>query len=385
MMGIFIETVNSPQQLKAFIDYPHELYRATPGYVPQLFRQQKELLDTRHSPFAKHSHLQLMLARRQGRIVGRVAAIDNTVATEFHGNQTGYFGFFDCCDDQEVGDALLGAAATWLSARGLDHMRGPVNPDMNNSCGVLIDGFAEAPAIFMPFNAPYYRKVLEDSGLKACMVLNAWDIQSDKIPESAFRYGERIAARMKKAGYTLRPVRKRGFTADMRMLREVYNRSLATSWGATPITPAEFEEQAAGLKMICDNELIQIAEYEGRVVAFIGAAPDFNEILQDIPRGRLWPTGWAKLLWRRNAIKGSRIVMYGVDPDHRQTGLAIWLYITIIRTLRDHGFTSAEASYVLANNEPVNVLSQRLGGQCRKRYAIFEKPIAAIQSLEAQA
>ena len=374
-MSIEVRAVTGAKQLKAFIDFPHTLYKGVENYVPQLFRQQKELLDPWKSPFAEHSSMKLFLALKDGRVAGRIAAIENTVYNKFHHDRMGFFGFFDCGDDKDVAAKLFKACSSWLENRGLDKMRGPVNPDMNNSCGILVEGFDELPTIFMPFNAPYYRELLEGQGLKVCKGLNAWDIQSALIPEAVFNYGRRIQARLEKAGYRMRPVHKRGFDEDMLKMREIYNNSMEKSWGATPITAEEFHEQSTGLKLICKNEYIQIAEFEGKVVGFIGAAPNVSEILKDIPRGRLFPTGWAKLLLGWRSIKGSRIVMYGVDPEHRNSGLGIWLYIAIIETLRRNGFASAEASYVLEDNVAVNGLSKRLGGQCRKRYAIFEKPL----------
>jgi GNAT superfamily N-acetyltransferase len=376
-MSVEIKPVNDRHGLKMFIDYPHDLYRGVSNYVPQLFRQQQGLLDERHSPFLEHSSLQAFLAVEDGKVRGRIAAIENTIYNRTHGGQTGFFGFFDCCSDRKVAAALFGACATWLKGRGLKTMRGPVNPDMNNSCGILVGGFEELPSVFMPFNAAYYRELLKEAGFEECMGLNAWDIQSDRIPEVAFRYGDRVGARLEKGGYRLRPISKKGFDDDMRMLRVVYNDSLAASWGATPITVEEFEEQAAGMKVICPRDLIQIIEYEGRIVAFIGAVPNVHEIQKNVRRGRLWPFGLLKLLLGWRSIRGSRIVMYGVDPDHRGKGLAIWLYVTIIRKLRSRGFTSAEASYVLAENKPVNELSARLGGVCRKKYAIYEKRLEA--------
>ena len=372
-MPVEIKPVTDKHDLKKFIDFPHHLYHGVSNYVPQLFRQQAGLLDARHSPFLQHSFLQPFLAVEDGLIRGRIAAIDNTNYRRTHEGQTGFFGFFDCCCDQEVAAELFHACGDWLAGRGLDTMRGPVNPDMNNSCGILVEGFEELPSVFMPFNAPYYRDLLEKAGFEACMGLNAWDIQSDRIPEVAFRYGDRVAGRLAKAGYSLRPVSRKGFDSDMRMLRKVYNDSLAASWGATPITPEEFEEQAAGMKMICPRDLIQIIEFEGRIVGFIGAVPNVHEIQKDVRRGRLFPLGLLKLVLRWRSIRGSRIVMYGVDPEHRAKGLAIWLYVTIIRRLRNRGFASAEASYVLSENQPVNELSEKLGGVCRKKYAIYEK------------
>ena len=151
-MVLTVKPVEGAAGLKAFIDYPHDLYRGVPNYVPQLFRQQLGLLDPRHSPFLNHSAIQPFMAVEEGRIRGRIAAIENTVHNREHGDRTGFFGFFECCRDAAVAEALFRACAAWLAGRGLESMRGPVNPDLNNSCGLLVEGFSELPAVFMPFN-----------------------------------------------------------------------------------------------------------------------------------------------------------------------------------------------------------------------------------------
>jgi len=359
-----------------FIDLPHDLYRDDERYVPQLVRQQKELLSSETSTFWRHSEMQLLLARRHGRVIGRIAAIHNRVYNRVHDQRQGFFGFFDSENDGEAAAALIAGCEDWLGTRGLTGLRGPVNPDMNHSCGILIEGFDHQPGIFMPYNAPYYQPLLEAAGLRICKRLNAWDIPSNSIPDAVFAHADRLRQRLEAAGYVLRHLDTRNFASEVSQLREVYNDSLGRSWGATPLTADEFQEQALGLKRICPPALIQIAEYEGRIVGFIGAAPDLNEILRGARRGRLLPLGWARLLLRWRSIRGSRIVMYGVHHEHRHHGLATWLYLTIIRALRANGYASAEASYVLEDNRPVNRVSARLGGVCRKRYAILEKPAA---------
>jgi GNAT superfamily N-acetyltransferase len=375
-MNVTVTTVSSRRDLTRFIDLPHDVYRSDERYVPQLVTQQRELLDRRRSPFCRHSELELFLARWDGRVVGRIAAIHNRNHDRLHGVRQGFFGFFDCEDDGQAAAALLAACEKWHAGRGLSGLRGPVNPDLNHSCGILTEGFEHPPAFLMPYNAPYYQGLLEGAGLRICKRLLAWDIPSATIPEAAFAHAARLEEKLRAAGYVLRHLDRKTFAAEMTQLREVYNDSLSRSWGATPLTAEEFAALARGLRRICPPELIQIAEHAGRIVGFIGAAPDLNEILRGAPRGRLLPLGWARLLWRRGSIRGSRIVMYGVHHDHRHSGLATWLYLAIIRALRERGFTGAEASYVLEDNDPVNSISARLGGVCRKRYAILERPPA---------
>jgi len=375
-MSIEIAAVRGRRDLGRFIDLPHDLYRGDPNYVPQLAVQRRGLLDEA-SPFRQHAAMRLWLARRDGRLVGRVAAIDNGLVEARGGCGPGCFGFFDCADDEDAAGVLLAACREWLRERGRDGLWGPVNPDLNHSCGVLTEGFDRPPAVFMPYNAPHYGRLLEAAGLRVIKRLNAWDIFSAGIPEPVLDEAGRARQRLEGQGYALRPIDLRDFTREVSRLRPVYNEAMAGTWGHTPLSEAEFLDQARGLKFICRPEFIQIAEHEGQVVGFIGAAPDLNQVLRRIDRGRLVPWGWARLLGGRRAIRWGRIVMYGVLPRCRGTGLAGWLYVEVIRALRGRGYLGAEASYVLEDNRPVNDLSRRLGGVLGKSYAIYGLPVDA--------
>lgn len=376
-MSLRVTPVRGRRDMGLFIDLPHVLYRGDPNYVPQLYEQQKELLDPSRHPVYEHAERELFLARRGDRVVGRLGAIVNRLNENDRVEKRGHFGFFDCEDDPAAAASLFESAGAWLRDRDLACMRGPVNPDMNHSCGILIEGFDRPPAISMPYNAAYYRQLLEAAGLAVCKELNAWDIPSNTIPDEAFLIADALRTRLEKRGYVLRPIDKKNVADESEQLRQVYNAANANNWGATPLTREEFADMARELLRITRPDLIQVGEYEGRIVGFIGAAPDINEILPRCRNGRLWPFGLLKLLLGWRSITGSRIVIYGVDPEHRGSGLANWLYLTIIRALRSHGFTGAEASYVLADNRPVNSISAKLGGRCHKRYAIFEKSLAA--------
>ena len=318
--------------------------------------------------------MDLFLARHKNRVVGRIAAIHNRRYDAHHGRRQGFFGFFDCEDDTEAATHLVNACRAWAVERDLEGLTGPVNPDLNNGCGVLVEGHERRPMVFMPWNPPFYGRLLQEAGLVRVKHLNAWEIRCDGIPEAAIHHAERIRQRLEGRGYVLRHIDMGNFAKEIGSLREVYNASLDGSWGHTPLSKDEFDEQAKGLKLICPAELIPVAEYEGRIVGFMGAAPDLNEVLCRIPRGRLLPWGWARLLGARRGRTWSRIVMYGVDPAHRGSALAAWLYIAMIRAVEARGLAGTEASYVLDDNAPVNGLSRKLGGVLTKRYALYGVP-----------
>jgi len=378
-MSIDVAIADGRRDLARFIDLPHDLHGGERCYVPQLNFLQKEMLG-RRSPFRQHSEMQLFLARRAGRVVGRIAALHNRRHDEHHGTRQGFFGFFECGDDAEAAVALVDTVRDWTASRGLIGLLGPVNPDLNNGCGVVVEGHDRPPMVFMPWNPAYYGGLLEAAGLVRVKHLNAWETRYDGIPEPSVRHAARIRERLEARGYVLRHLDMGNFAAEARTLREVYNASLAGSWGHVPLTAEEFDEQAKGLKLICPAELIPVAEYEGRIVGFIGAAPDVNEVLRRLPRGRLLPWGWLRLLAARRGRTWSRVVMYGVDPAHRGSALAAWLYIAMIQAVGARGLAGTEASYVLDDNAPVNGLSRKLGGVLTKRYAIYGEPDAGGRS-----
>jgi hypothetical protein len=153
-----VSTVTSRGDLRRFIDLPWRLFdrRRDPQWVPPLRLTVRDALDQRRNPFYADADRELFLARQGDRIVGRIAAIENRAHNRFHEDRVGFWGFFECVDDQDAADALFDAAETWLAARGLQVMRGPMNPSTNYECGLLTEGFEYRPTFMTTWNPPYY-------------------------------------------------------------------------------------------------------------------------------------------------------------------------------------------------------------------------------------
>ena len=162
--------VNSTKELAAFIDFPHDLYQDDPNYVPELFIAQRDLL-TKH-PFHKHNQLQCFLAYDDDQIVGRIAAILNNSHNEYNHVNDGFFGFFDCKNDQETANLLFNEATQWLKNKGVtEKFIGPVNFSTNEACGLLIKGFDSPPVLMFTYNAPYYANLIENFLISKIMVI----------------------------------------------------------------------------------------------------------------------------------------------------------------------------------------------------------------------
>jgi hypothetical protein len=157
-----IVPVESARELRRFIDVPWQVYDpvAHPQWVPPLRLLVRDALDTRRNRFYERADRALWMALRGGRPVGRIAAIENRAHNDFHGDRVGFFGFFEALNDQEAATALLDVAATWLRARGLTAMRGPVSPSTNHECGLLVAGFESHPTFMTSWNPQYYAGLL---------------------------------------------------------------------------------------------------------------------------------------------------------------------------------------------------------------------------------
>jgi GNAT superfamily N-acetyltransferase len=369
-----IVPVSSKKELAAFIDFPHELYKSDPNYVPELFIAQRDLLTTH--PFHKHSSLQTFLAYDGNKIVGRIAAVYNTNHNNFNNANDGFFGFFDCINNQEVANQLFDTAIKWLKEKNVNKLVGPANPSTNETCGLLIKGFDSPPMVMMPYNPPYYIELLENAGLTKQVDLLAWSWKGQNYNDKSLQLLDKLQERLSRnSKIVIRKINLKNFKQEADALREVYNKAWDKNLGFFPMTNEEFDYTAKDLKMILDPDFAFVAEQDGKIVGFGVAIPDINQILRTIKKGRLLPTGIFKLLFNKKKITGIRIMLLGVIDGYRKMGIEACLYGSIIKEYRRKKLEYAEASWTLEHNDMVNRAIEAIGGDQYKTYRIYEKAI----------
>jgi len=369
-----IVAVNSKKDLATFIDFPHELYQGDPNYVPELFIAQKDLLTTH--PFHKHSALQCFLLYKDDQVVGRIAAILNNSHNRMNNANDGFFGFFDCINDQQSANQLLDTASSWLKEKGVQgKIMGPVNFSTNESCGLLIEGFDSPPVVMMPYNANYYPGLLEGWGLTKQVDLLAWRFTGDNYDDRSVKLMDRLQDRLKRSDITIRKINMKNFKQEAASLREVYNKAWDKNTGFVPLNDEEFDYQAKDLKLVLDPDFCLVAEHEGKLVGFGAAIPDMNQIQIKIKKGRLLPTGIFKLLFGKKKVTGIRILLLGVVDGYRKLGIEACIYGNIIKAYRAKGLKYAEASWTLEHNDLVNNAIKAIKGDPYKKYRIYEKQI----------
>lgn len=369
-----IVSVSSKKQLAAFIDFPHDLYQDDPNYVPELFIAQRDLL-TKH-PFHQHNSLQCFLAYDGDKIVGRIAAILNNGHNQYNKVNDGFFGFFDCINDQETADLLFSTAAKWLKDKGVDQkFIGPTNFSTNEPCGLLIEGFDSPPFLMQTYNAPYYAQLIERAGFAKQVDLIAWHWDGGNYDDRSVKLLNALQERLKRNNIIIRKVSLKNFKEETAKLREVYNSAWDQNTGFVPLTDDEFDYLAKDLKLILDPDFALVAEQDGKIVAFGLALPNYNEIFRKIKRGRLFPTGIFKLLFGKSKIESIRIYALGVIDGYRKMGIEACLYGTIIKEYKKKGFKHAEAGWTLENNTMINEAIKAIKGDPYKKYRLYEKAI----------
>jgi GNAT superfamily N-acetyltransferase len=331
------------------------------------------VLSRTRNPFFEHAQAEYFLAEQDGTVVGRIGAIRNDAHGTFHPAEkhVGFFGFFECVDDQGVADALFAAAAGWLRGQGLTVMRGPASPSTNDECGLLVDGFDTPPCVMNPHNPRYYVPLVERAGFVKVMDLLCYEGSGDpprRLIEGARKMAERFKIR-------LRSLNMKRFDEEVALIKEVYNAAWEKNWGFIPMTDHEIDHLAHALKPVVVPKLVVFAEIEGKVIGMGVSIPDFNVALKHNPSGRLFPFGLLKILWYRRRISRIRTLILGVLPAYRRTGADALMFDWTWREGNKLGYYWGEASWLLETNAAIRNGMERMGFHVYKTLRMYDKTL----------
>ena len=370
-MPVQIAPVRGFADLREFVALPYRLHAGTP-WIPPLKLERYAFLNRKLNAYFKHAEAEYFLARRDGRVVGRVTAQLDRAFNEYHDSRWGMFGFLEFEDDSELLRALLDTAEAWLRTRGCDRMVGPMDFSMNEESGVLTEGFDLEPYIRQPWHPPYYQQRCEEAGLSKAMDLYSWYLEiSDRerlhpiLPKAAER------ARTKH-GITIRKMSRLHLRREMDEFAKVYNAAWSHNWGFVPYSKEDLDAYTIDMQLVYDRDWFMIAEQDGQTVAMAISIPDIHQVYKKM-QGRLLPLGWWYYLNRRRIIDRVRVGFLGVLPEYQHTGAAAVLYLehfdVAARTRYKHG----EASWILEVNTAMNRGLEAMGARIVKRWRVYER------------
>lgn len=371
MEDVIVKPVRSRRERREFLLLPWQLYREDPHWIPPLLANQKELLGYKHHPFYDDAEIQTFLVYQDGRACGRVAAIVNRGHNRRFQDRVGFFGFFECIEDQQVATALFDAARAWLSERGLQQMRGPVNPSLNYECGLLVEGFDTPPFFMMTHNWPYYGRLIEGYGFQKAQDLFAFWGHINMLGTLDKKLDFVVEEATQRFGVKIRPLDTSRFVEEVRMFLDIYNQSLQATWGFVPLSEGEIKHLAKGMRHLIVPELTSIGEVEGRPIGVVFALLDYNQRIKEI-NGRLFPFGFLKLLSKRRELKRARVVSANVVPEYQRWGIGLVVLRGIVPSVLEWGVQEVEFSWVLESNHLSRRTLERGGAKVSKLYRLYD-------------
>jgi hypothetical protein len=375
--GVEIVEIPFGTDTDRFLDVGRMVYAGDPTWVCPLDMDMKDRFNPKKNPFFEHAEGTTFIARKGGRDVGRITAQIDHEHIKRYQDARGFFGFLDTIDDAGVCKALLDAAEAWLKKRGMKHMRGPMNLNINEEMGTLIEGFDTQPCIMMPHARPYQAGVIEKCGLAKEKDVYAWRYDVGEPPKRARKAHDDIVSLPE---VKIRRLDMSKMEAETRLMMDIFNDAWSENWGFVPMTESELKKMAADLKMIAVPDLMLVAEVDGDPAAISVALPNINEMIGDL-NGKLFPLGLPKLLWRLKVQgpKSARLIILGIRKKYRHVkklgGLSAALYVEMNDRGKKLGMQWGELSWTLEDNAPVNLGIKMMGGRVYKKYRLFTKEI----------
>jgi GNAT superfamily N-acetyltransferase len=371
-MRVEITRVRAVRDLHAFVALPFRLHAGTP-WIPPLKLERYMFLTQKLNPYFTHGEAVYFLARRDGRVVGRITAQIDHAFNEFHNCRWGMFGFLEFEDDPEVLKVLLDASEDWLRRRGCERMVGPMDFQMNDESGVLVEGFEREPMIRQPWHPPYYQRRCEEARLTKAMDLLMWELDISArarmnpiLPKTAERS-------QTKYGIRIRRMSRLHLRREIDEFATVYNAAWARNWGFVPYSKEDLDEYARTLQLVYDRDWFMIAENDDQETVGVAITiPDINQVLAKM-RGRLLPLGWWYYLNKKRIIDRVRVGFLGVLPEYQHTGVAAALYLENFKMGEQTRCGKGEMGWILETNSAMNRGMEAMSGRIAKRYRVYER------------
>jgi hypothetical protein len=377
-MSVTVRPIEGNADRKAFVDLAYRLNAHDPNWVPPLKTEVHGLITPGDNPWFEHAEAEFFLAERNGQAVGRISVQVDRLVLEHMGAGTGQWGMLEV-PDAETAAALLARAEEWLRGKGMTRALGPFSLSIWDEPGLLVKGHDHPPMVMMGHHNAAYQAWVEAAGYRGIKDLYTYEIELRKeFPPLVQRI---VASGEKNPRIRVREIDKGRFNEEAALLLGILNDAWSSNWGYIPLTDAEIAYAGKKLRPIVREDLILVAEYDGEPVAFMLSLPDVNEFIADLG-GRLFPFGWAKLLWRIRKMRPTtgRVPLMGVVKRLHASRLASQLAFMMIERIRrtgsaQYGVERGEVGWVLDDNEPMKAIAEAIEGRVNRIYRIYEKAL----------
>ncbi len=361
-------------ELKQFIQYPFDLYKNHPYWVPPLWTDEYDMFSPVHNPALRHCQLKLYLAKEHNQIVGRICGIINQRENQLYQKSKARFGWYDVADQQEASNALLSALETWAKEAGMQEIEGPMSFTNLDKAGLLIEGFEELPTMATAYNYPYYATHLEELGYTKAVDWIEHELESPQVLSERFiKFNDLL-----KEKYNLHTVKIRTKAETRKYafkMFELINKTHKDLHGFVAFEPEQVNLYVRKYTRILMPEFISlVADASDELIAFGIALPSVSKALQKT-KGRLFPFGWYHL---QKALRhNDRLDLYliGTDPAWRNKGVHALVFYEITSAAIKFGMKKVESNPELETNVQVQLLWKGYEYRQHKRRRTYKKAL----------
>ncbi|OHD54233.1 MAG: hypothetical protein A2Y33_13095 [Spirochaetes bacterium GWF1_51_8] len=383
-MAVEVKNVTGTKEMKKFLKFPWVIYKNDPIWAPELLMDLKKKLNKKKHPFYDYGDADFFMAYRDGEVVGTIAAIDNPKHNSFHpDDKTGFWGFFECIDDQEVANALFDAAKEWVKSKGYNNMRGPMSHDTQDVIGMMYEGLDTQRFFIMPHNPLYYMKLCENYGMTKAKDLVAFHLDlTQPIPEKVANIAALIRERIQKKGFTIRELDKKNLMRDLKIVMDIYQAAWKENWGFAPMSERQFNELGENMSLVAEKGFVIIIEGPNKEPAGMAVALyDWMECTRWARKFPFWMQDIMQLLnlmWKiflkpKPKFRRGRLFLAGVMPEFRGMGIDSILYVFPFEAGKKLGLTDTELSWELEDNTAIISPIEKVGGKVYKKMRIWDK------------
>jgi len=372
---ITVSPVENEAALWEFLRLPWRIYQGDPYWVPPILSQQQTFLDPQRGPFFEIGEAQYFLAFRNGKPVGRLSAHVNRLHDQYHGPETGFFGFFESIQDQDVATRLFTAAADWLRERGKTRLVGPLNFSIYDEMGLLVEGFDSMPVLFQTHNPSYYEGLLTSLGFVQAMDWHAYKITNRNVDLEAME--RRYAKIMRDQNIEVVTYNPKELDRRADEIFHLFNKAWEPNWGHVPLTRRQFDDSLEMIKP-CLRPGLAFGFLDGnRLAGFSIVLPDLNPLIRTF-NGRFTLWDKLRLLYgaKYQSVRKVRALVLGISQPyqrrHLHHALILRSYIDIVKGT---ACEMADLSLIPANLKHWIKVLLAFGAQRYKVFRVFEKPI----------
>lgn len=377
-MAINIKKVNTAKELKQFIRFNYEMYKDNPYSVPDLYEEIIQMLDKKKNPAFEFCDADYFMAYKDGKLVGRVAAIINHHANEKWEKNFVRFGWIDFVDDEEVSRALIETVEKWGKERGMTHIQGPLGFTDFDAEGMLVEGFDQLGTMATIYNHPYYPEHMEKLGLEKEVDWIEYKIYiPDAIPDKHKRISDLVQRKfgLKIVKYTSA---KEIASKYGQAVFDLVNESYSELYGYSALSQAQVNQYIKNFLPILDLRMVTlVTDADDKLVALGISMPSLSKVLQKA-KGRLFPFGWwhlAKTIYLKKYPRVLDLMIVAVKPEYQSKGVNALLFVDLISVYQQLGFEYAESNPELEMNGKVQAQWDYFRTEQHKRRRCYVKAL----------